>query len=356
MKITFPYWGNYTIAFKALFKALGVDFIAPEKTSSASIEEGAKLSPSMYCFPLKVNMGNYLSAIRKGADTIFMVTSLSGSCRLRYYAAVEDKSLLEAGHNIKFVIFNQSLKDVYLKIKNLSHASNGRILLAALIFFKKLRLVEKLEKRAQYIRPREKVKGSVDEILKTGLEKLDEADGLREIAKVEKEIDKKISQIGIDRNKKVPQVGFIGEIFTVTDNMINFEIEKKLGQEGIEIHRVMDVTYHLKKILFPWKDYIIQQKIRPYLKSTVGGHGRDAIYEMLDYMERDFDGIVHLLPFGCMPETTVRPILEKIRQKTRMPFLSISLDEQVAEAGIGTRIEAFVDVVKNYYSKKPGQS
>lgn len=352
MKITFPYWGNYTIAFKALFKTLGVDFIAPEKTNPTAIEEGAKLSPSMYCFPLKVNMGNYLSAIRKGADTIFMVTSLSGSCRLRYYAAVEDKSLLEAGHKVGFVIFNQSLKDVYLKIKGLSNASNLRILKAALIFFKKLRLIEKLEKRAQYMRPREKKKGAVDAILKNALERLDEANGLREICRVEKKTAEKILQIEIDKDKKIPRIGIIGEIFTVTDNVINFEIEKKLGQEGIEVHRVMDVTYHLKKILFPWKDWTIQKKIMPYLKSTVGGHGRDAIYELLEYMEKDFDGIVHLLPFGCMPETTVRPILEKIRKKTRIPFLSLSLDEQVAEAGIGTRIEAFVDVVKNYYNRK----
>jgi predicted nucleotide-binding protein (sugar kinase/HSP70/actin superfamily) len=55
---------------------------------------------------------------------------------------------------------------------------------------------------------------------------------------------------------------------------------------------------------------------------------------------------------NCMPETTVRPILEKIHQETGIPFLSLSLDEQVAEAGIDTRIEAFVDVVKNYHKNK----
>ena len=32
--------------------------------------------------------------------------------------------------------------------------------------------------------------------------------------------------------------------------------------------------------------------------------------------------------------------------------LSLSLDEQVAEAGINTRLEAFVDVVRNYHQSK----
>jgi len=129
-------------------------------------------------------------------------------------------------------------------------------------------------------------------------------------------------------------------------------IESKLGKEGIEVYREMDLTYHVKKLIFPWKDWIIQRKINPYLKSTVGGHGRDAIYEMLHYVKEDFDGIIHLLPFGCMPEVTVRPILEKIHLESGIPFLSLSLDEQVAEAGINTRLEAFVDVVRNHYHNK----
>jgi benzoyl-CoA reductase/2-hydroxyglutaryl-CoA dehydratase subunit BcrC/BadD/HgdB len=73
---------------------------------------------------------------------------------------------------------------------------------------------------------------------------------------------------------------------------------------------------------------------------------------MLKYVKERFDGVIQLLPAMCMPETTVRPILEKIHQETGIPFLSLSLDEQVAEAGIDTRIEAFVDVVKNYYHQR----
>ena len=285
-----------------------------------------------------------------------MVTSLSGSCRLRYYAAIEDKALAEAGHKVDFIIFNQSYKDIYSKIKEISQASNWTIFKAVCIFLKKLRMIERLEKKAQYIRPREKIRGEIDEVLKWSFQELDEKHNLKAISVLEKEIYQKIREIEIDRNKKVPRVGIIGEIFTVTDNMVNFDIEKKLGEEGIEVHREMNISYYLKKILFPCKDWIMQRKIMPYLKSTVGGNGRDAIYEMLGYGEKNFDGIVHLLPFGCMPETTVRPILEKLHKQTGMPFLSLSLDEQVAEAGIATRIEAFVDVVKNHYFRKEEKS
>ena len=352
MKATFAYWGNYTIAFNAIFQKLGVDFIPPKRTNQEAIKEGARLSPEMYCFPLKANIGNYLEAIRRGADTIFMVTNLGGSCRLRYYSDIQKKSLKDAGYDIDFVTFDQSPWDIYLKIKEMSKASFWKIIEALWFFELKLRLIEGLEKKANYLRPREIKKGETDEIIKSFLPNIDKADSGRKIRKLKKEIKEKLSKIGIDKNKIVPKVGIIGEIFTVSDDSINFEIEKKLGNEGIEVHREMDITYHLKKKIFPWKDWNMQRKIIPYLKSTVGGHGRDAIYEMLEYVKKDFDGIVHLLPLNCMPESTVRPILQKIHFESNIPLLSLSLDEEVGEAGIITRIEAFADVVKNYYGKK----
>ena len=352
MKLTFARWGNYTIAFKALFEKLGLEVIPPEKTSSETIAEGAKIAPEMYCFPLKVNLGNYLPAIKKGADTIFMVTSLGGSCRLRYYGVIQDKCLAEAGYKVNFIIFGQSPKSLYSKLKEVSGASFWQVLKAACFGLKELRFIEKLEKKGQYLRPREKKKGKTDTILRETFFNLEKVKDLKELSEFKKRTFEKISEIEIDKKKNIPKVALIGEIYTVSDSAINFDIEEKLGREEIEVYREMDATYHLKKAIFPWKDWTIQRKINPYLRSTVGGHGRDAIYEMLNYVKKDFDGIIHLLPLGCMPEVSVRPILEKIHLQSGIPFLSLSLDEQVAEAGIDTRLEAFVDVVRNHYENK----
>ena len=350
--ITFARWGNYTIAFKTLFEQLGLEVIPPEKTNSQTIAEGAKIAPEMYCFPMKVTLGNYLPALKKGANTIFMVQNVGGSCRQRYYGVIQEKVLKEAGHDINFLDFRAAPKDIYSAIKKISNASFLQIVKAARFFFKKLRLIEKIEKMAQYYRPREIEKGMTDKILTESFSKLEELKKEKDFPKLKREILEKLSEIKIEKNKDMPKVALVGEIYTVCDPTINFEVESKLGREGIEVHREMDITYHLKKLIFPWKDWIIQRKINPYLKSTVGGHGRDAIYEMLHYIKEDFDGIIHLLPMSCMPEITVRPILEKIHQESGIPFLSLSLDEQTAEAGIDTRLEAFIDVVRNHHKKK----
>lgn len=353
MKITFPYWGNYTIAFKVLFENLGLTVILPEKTNSKAIEQGAKLSPELFCFPFKVNVGNYLSAIEKGADTIFMWENLNGTCRLRYYWVVQEKALKDAGVDVKVLNLNsKNLFSETRKIKNKNKISLSQYLKAFFLAFKVIKLIEQLEKKANFLRPREIEKGQTDRILSKCFEKLLKIKSIQDFSILQKQTFQKLFQVKIDKKLNPPRVGLIGEIYVVSDSAINFDLEKKFGQQGIEIHREMNLSHHIKGGIFPWINWSLQRKIKPYLRSTVGGHGREAIKEMLDCVKNDFDGVIQLLPFGCMPEVIVRPILEKIHQESNIPFLSLSLDEQSAEAGINTRIEAFVDVVKNYYENK----
>ncbi len=349
--VTFANWGNYTIAFKVLFESLGIRVVLPEKTNPQAILEGAKISPEMFCFPFKVNLGNYLSAIRNGANTIFMVTATGGSCRLRYYAVTQDKILKESGEKVNFIILDQGVRDIFLKVKKFSQKSIWQILRAAKLCLEMLFFIEKIEKKAAFLRPREIKKGKTDLVFSEAIKKLEKVKKEKDFKKVQKEILEEFSKIEIQKISNLPKVGIVGEIYTVCDPGVNFEIEKKLGREGIEVHKEITLSYHLsKKFLFV--DWRIQRKIKKYLGSTVGGHGRDAIYEMLKYVKKGFDGVIQLLPAFCMPETTVRPILEKIHQETGIPFLSLSFDEEVAEAGIDTRLEAFVDVVKNYHESK----
>lgn len=352
-KVTFPQMGNYTPALKVLFEKLGLKVIPPEKTNKKTIEDGAKLSPEMFCFPFKVNVGNYLSAFEKGADTIFMWENIGGICRFRYYWITQEKILRDAGFDIR--VFNLNTKNFISRIREIkkeTKISFFQILSALFLLLREIKFIEKLEKRVCYLRPREKNFGQADTIFTEALEGLNKIKTGKELSKLQKEIWQKFLEVEIDRNKKVLKVGLIGEFYTVIDPVVNFEIEKKLGRMEVESFREMTLSYFLKHGILPWKDWLIQRKTRPYLKSTVGGHGQDAIYEMLNCAEKGFDGVIHLLPFGCMPEVSVRPILQKIHQETGIPFLSLSLDEQVAEAGINTRIEAFVDVVKNYHENK----
>ena len=59
----------------------------------------------------------------------------------------------------------------------------------------------------------------------------------------------------------------------------------------------------------------------------------------------DVNGMIHVAAFGCGPD--LRP--ENFERRARaagMPFLNLTLDEHTGEAGIITRLEAFLDMVR----------
>jgi len=53
-----------------------------------------------------------------------------------------------------------------------------------------------------------------------------------------------------------------------------------------------------------------------------------------------------MFPFTCMPEIVAKNILPKVSNDMDIPVLSLAFDEQSGEAGIVTRLEAFIDLLK----------
>lgn len=57
------------------------------------------------------------------------------------------------------------------------------------------------------------------------------------------------------------------------------------------------------------------------------------------------DGIIHVTAFGCGPDAMVDKLIELEARDAKMPFLTITIDEHTGEAGMATRLEAFVDML-----------
>jgi predicted nucleotide-binding protein (sugar kinase/HSP70/actin superfamily) len=77
----------------------------------------------------------------------------------------------------------------------------------------------------------------------------------------------------------------------------------------------------------------------------VGGEGRETIGSVVIFAEREFDGVIQLLPFGCMPENIATSIIPKVQEKHDIPVLTLAFDEQSGRAGLVTRLEAFLDLL-----------
>ena len=65
------------------------------------------------------------------------------------------------------------------------------------------------------------------------------------------------------------------------------------------------------------------------------------------FREGTVDGIIHLTAFGCGPDSMVDKLMEiSSKDYPDTPYMSITIDEHTGDAGISTRLEAFVDMVK----------
>ena len=355
MKITFPHMGNIYVPLKTLFESLECEVILPPPCTKKTLELGVANSPEFACLPLKINIGNFIEAIERGADTIVMAGGV-GPCRFGYYGEVQKEILRDLGYDVEMIILEPprgNFLDLINKIKLITTQNNKTIkdLVRALRFaWKKALLLDNIEKQSSKLRPREIEKGQTDKVYNSLVKRILDVKDETELETLKEEISKAFSKIRVLKNKTPVKVGIVGEIYTVLEPFVNLNIEKQLGELGVEVHRNIYITDWVRENLLPSflkpKDCKnILKLAEPYINCFLGGHGQESIAQIVNFSKKGFDGVIHLLPFTCMPEIVAKSAIPRVSQKFKIPVMTIVLDEHSAEAGFRTRLEAFIDMI-----------
>lgn len=132
-------------------------------------------------------------------------------------------------------------------------------------------------------------------------------------------------------------LAIIGYPYVIYDSFVNVGLFNKLTEMGIKPWTVE---------MIPPERLDAQGKELP--KNLFWYFSNRAIRGTLYYLnEKKVDGIVHVTAFGCGPDAMVDKLMElEAKNHGRTPFLTLSLDEHTGEAGVMTRIEAFVDMLR----------
>lgn len=342
--ISFPHLGNYYIVFDYFIrKATKCKVIVPPATTKRTIEIGSKYAPSFVCVPFKYNLGNYIEALEKGANTLIQG---GGGCRYGYYGELEEKILRDLGYDFEF--YNMisdnhiSLKKGYKFCKKMNKRANPISTFYYLI--NSLVMIICMDKIEKYIRLNmgfEVVKGEFERVEKEYLDSFKNNRIIKNIIMYFR-YRKKFRNIKINKPNKPLRVRIVGELFSLIDSNTSFNIERKLIKMGVEVYRDTDLTY-----LLITKRFILNRMIRKgkkYLKYHLGADGTASIVRSINstYM----DGILHLKSFGCTPEISAMSILPKIANEYKIPILYFSFDSEDNEVGVDTRLEAFYDMIK----------
>jgi predicted nucleotide-binding protein (sugar kinase/HSP70/actin superfamily) len=343
--------GNVYIPFKALFDRLAIDYVVPPATNRRTLSLGVKYSPEGLCIPFKLTLGNLIEAAEQGADTLLMPAGY-GCCRLGAYFTTQQQILRDLGYkNVEVVgvgIAEYSLSGLMKTVKRLSNNASWYKIISAFRFgLKKLSTLDNIERLVQKARAVEMVKGTANQLYTKAVDAIDQADDYNTLKRAQVEYTHQLNQITKDSREPLI-VGIIGEFYVLLEPFSNLDIENELGKLGAEVRRTTFLSEWAKpgQFLNPLgtnQKARIHKAARPYLKRDVGGDGTQTVGEKALHNDK-YDGLVHLWPFTCMPEIVAQNIMPTMKEN--IPVLTIICDEQLAKAGILTRLEAFVDLLE----------
>jgi len=349
--------GNLAIGVSGALKVLGADVVEPPYTNKRTLSLGAKYSPEAICLPYKLVLGNYIEAIEAGAEAILMIDS-PGTCRLGQYSNIARTALTDLGYNnvefVNFDLYKGKLLEIYSGFKHVTGNGNPLDLIYAVrIGVLRIKIADKFDKLLHYYRPREVEIGSADKRYKKAISLLEKALTVKECNEALEFGVQSISGVEIDSEKQVLHVDITGEIYVVLDKFSNMYIEKELGRLGVQVHRQINLSDWIDRSLYPSilrfsesHDEKTKRFAREFIKRDIGGDAVESIGDAAIAASSEItDGIIHLLPFTCMPEIIAQNILPNVRNTKDIPVLSLVMDEYTGRAGFVTRLEAFVDLI-----------
>ncbi|HEY5586765.1 MAG TPA: CoA protein activase [Ruminiclostridium sp.] len=353
MTLTFPHLGNAYIIAKTLLDDFDAQYVIPPFNTNKTLEIGSKYCSEANCLPFKLFVGNMIQANDLGADAM-LVTGGCGPCKLGYFGEMLKRTACDIGIKMEIITLEvpeQGLGELASRIKKVSGTSNFLNIAKVAYAAKNVAIqMDNLEKLARVKRARQLEVGSVDRIYRAFQNDIINIKGSKNVLQFIKHTEKKLNGVLIHENTNPLKVGFVGEIYTTIEPYANFDLEKTLGNMGVEVDRRVTISEWIlndmiRKGLHLPKDRSHEKAAKEYLGKIVGGHTHHTIGNSVIHAKEGYDGVIHMYPLGCMPEIVSQSILPAVEEDYKIPIMTVIRDEMTGEAGFNTRVEAFVDLL-----------
>ncbi|UCB43554.1 MAG: hypothetical protein JSV77_02595 [Dehalococcoidales bacterium] len=357
MRVSIPHMGHLYIPLKAMFQRLGIDYVIPPVNSQRTLSLGSRYSPEGLCIPFKMTLGNMIESAEMGANAVLMPGGY-GICRLGYYTRVQEQILHNLGYDFEVIQIGVSDRKFFGAMDMLKRVSNNapwhRILSAFRFALAKLSTVDQIEQMTQKVRPVELVQGTANQLYAKAVHAIDNTDDYDTLKRTKADYLRQLNEVVKNKQARPLVVGITGEFYVVLEPFSSFDIERELGKLGVEVRRATYISGWTKFSYFlnPFginEKSRIHKAARPYLKRDIGGDGWESVGEKVLHA-KEYDGLIHLAPFTCMPEIIAENIMPSTKEQ--IPVLTILCDEQIAKAGVLTRLEAFVDLLERKRRKQ----
>lgn len=301
----------YYPLWKTFFEELGAQVITSPVTSRCTVDKGVRTAVDEACFPVKVYFGHVQELSDAGVDYIFVPRLVS----------VEPKSYICP----KFMGLPDMIRaalpgippliDITVDISRTENYLKKDILKVGSLFGR-----SKPEIQAAYQR---------------GIQELRFCKSLAAQGLTPVEAFKvwEGDTVAVE-DKALLRVGVLGHGYSVYDEMISMDLIARLRRMGCQVV----LPEHVPRKIIEEQAATLQKRVFWTLGRKMTG---SALY--FD-QSPDIDGIIYLACFGCGPDSLIGEIVE--RRVANKPFLMLTVDEHTGEAGLVTRLEAFIDMIE----------
>jgi predicted nucleotide-binding protein (sugar kinase/HSP70/actin superfamily) len=313
----FPFW-------KKLLEELDVEIILSPPTNKKIVEEGVTHGFGELCIPVKIYYGQTLKLVRDNPDLDYIFVP-------RYVAEVK-----EAYFCPKFLSLPDVIKILPEVPKILNFEVNVKefpIATSAIELAKELGRTQ--NQALQAYREAQKYFDEYHNFLRKG------APVNHALRLVERGLPFKLP-----KRKQEGDLRFLllGHAYNIFDTFINLDFQKKLRDQGIKVITIENLPESIFK-----EPVIINKRLRNYWLHEE--EIMQAIRYFLTKGRDEIDGVIFLISFACGPDSLISELIMRDMKVVGLPFLEIIMDEHSGEAGLLTRVESFVEMVRRKIKK-----
>ncbi len=348
MKVTFPHIGKAYIPLRLLLESLGIQTAVPELNSAVTLECGSRISPDEICLPFKLMAGNLIDGYQKGADTAVMAAS-NGPCRLGQYCQLLADTMDGCRCSMKWIVLDSpktiGKKEFAARLRSLKdNGSAGAVkTIRMLRKAQKLMLrIDLLEQQCFFMAGYVQNPAELVTLRRNLFNEIEKAKTFKEAFGIMDCYETLADRVRTGRRKDPVRLVLTGEIYTCIEPFANHNIEETLMNMGISFQKTMTLSW--------WAGYTVRpaltkRKHSRYMPYAIGGYAHETVQAIDDYKALGFDGIVQLMPAGCMPEIVAKTVFENNAGKNSIDVLHMVFDEMTGDAGYLTRLESFADML-----------
>jgi len=380
--IYLPYMADPNYAMVGALAHFGYRAETLPPPDEESLALGRKYATGGECLPFILTTGDFLKLVHQEdfdpiRSCLFMPTS-TGPCRFCHYFAAQKMILKRLGYDVDFIALEAY--DAYT-IKDLGSAFRRTAWYG-------IAAVDLLQKLLWRTRPYELHPGKTEAVYREALREIEAAlaqGGIRKLLEILPGIVEQFREVE-HRERERPLIGIVGEIYLRANPFSNaglvslveelggearvapfgewlsYTFYKKLGDTRLRGEWFAHIKARVESLVLRHDEHRLAQAFdrglpsweleepptqvvvrhsESYISEAYRGEAVLTVGKSVDFALKDFDGIINVMPFSCMPGTMVAAVSTRVKRDLRIPWINLTFDGQ-GQTHLRTRLEAFI--------------